>query len=513
MSVATYGVAVPGRIASRISALTRGDAMVAPGPYVLGVLLVAGLYYGSARLGYAVGFSGPVAAIVWLPVGIGIAFLTLFGMSFWPGVLAGDIAANVWTSLPPGGAVGQSIGNMLEVLIPALLIRRLMRSASPLDTVGGVIRLLLALAAGITVSALVGPTSLVLAGTIQGHSFPSVARTWWLGDMCGALVVVPLALAFARRVLRLTPRRRLEAVVLLVVVACVSEIASRSHQPLTYLVFPALFFAAVRFGQQGATVAVAVSVGVTVWATTHYQGPFVYESITRTVLTTQLFVAVAAVSTLVLAALVTEREEFAERLGASRMQILTAADNERRRIERNLHDGAQQRLVALAVRLRLASDTGAHPAAFAEAEAELALAIDELRELAQGTHPSILTQLGLADAVRSVAARSTVPVTTLELPHARVDRASEAAAYYVLSEAVANTQKHANASALTVRVAVVHHVLHIEVADDGIGGATEREGSGLAGLRDRVEAVGGTFSVKSRDGLGTRVMATIPVSE
>ena len=168
---------------------------------------------------------------------------------------------------------------------------------------------------------------------------------------------------------------------------------SRSNEPLVYLAFPALGWAAVRFGPRGATLAVTVSVVVTVWSVTHYQGPFVLDSITRTVLSTQLYIAVAAVSSLCLAALVSEREAFAERLGRSRRDVFSAAEAERRRIERNLHDGAQQRLLALAVRLRLAAERARvardpSEADLARAERELYLALDELRELSHGTHPS-----------------------------------------------------------------------------------------------------------------------------
>src|SRR4029077_18889137 len=130
------------------------------------------------------------------------------------------------------------------------------------------------------------------------------------------------------------------------------EFASRSSNPLAYLVFPALIWAALRFGQRGATLAVAATALFTVWNTTHSAGPFHFESVTRSVLSTQLFIAVAALSTLCLAAVVTEREQFATRLSASRSRLISAADNARRRLEHDLHDGAQLRLTWLAVQLR-----------------------------------------------------------------------------------------------------------------------------------------------------------------
>jgi signal transduction histidine kinase len=144
------------------------------------------------------------------------------------------------------------------------------------------------------------------------------------------------------------------------------------------------------------------------------------------------------------------------------------------------------------------------------AETELNLAIDELRELSHGTHPSVLTELGLADAVRSVAARSSVPVTTTALPARRASEAVEATAYYVVSEAVTNAQKHSRASAIVVRVVNHGAGVTVEVSDNGSGGAVEAIGGGLDGLRERVETLGGTFRVASRVGAGTRVVAEIP---
>ena len=484
--------------------------------WLIDVAAVALLYYGAARLGYALRFAGPVAAIVWLPVGVAIAFLSLRGLAAWPGVLIGDLLANNYSALPVLGALGQTAGNMIEVLVAAALVRRAGRGGSPLSTSAGVVRLASGLAVGTALSAIIGPLSLASQGVLSMHSIPTVFRTWWLGDFSGALVVVPLVLAWRVRPRHVvTPGRLLEAALSFVAVAALSEIASRSAEPFVYLAFPALIWAAVRFGQRGSTLAVALSVSVVVWSTTHFEGPFVFHSITRTVLSTQLFIVVASLSSLFLAALVSEKEAYAERLGKSRQDIFNAAEAERRRIERNLHDGAQQRLLALGVRLRLAADNARVEAprtlpALLSAEQELKLAIDELRELSHGTHPSILTELGLADAIRSVAARSSVPVTTTALPARRLSETVEAAAYYVVAEAVVNAQKHGRASAIVVRVVTLRDGLRVDVSDDGTGGAVDRRGSGLDGLRERVESLGGFFRVVSPPGRGTHITAEIP---
>jgi signal transduction histidine kinase len=485
-----------------------------PSSQLLAAAVLAAAYYGAAKLGYQLQFSGPVAAIVWLPAGVGIAFLYLGGLSLWPGVVIGDLLANDYSTLPFGSAVGQTCGNVLEVVVATVLIRRLAGRDWPLATVRGLGCLLAGILVGTALSATIGVLSLRLGDVTTAGAMPRVWRTWWLGDACGALLVVPLALAWYRPMPHAwRSARALEGALMLAVVAGLSEIALHTVRPAAYLVFPGLIWAALRFGRRGATLAVAVAAGFVVYGTTHYVGPFHYDSITRSLLSAQLFIAVSALTTLCLAVVASEREQFARRLAASRARLVDAADGERRRIERNLHDGAQQRLVAVAVRLRTAQelDPARAGAAIARAEAELQEAIEELRRLAHGIHPPVLTELGLAGAVREVAGRATMPVVLGELPAMRFDDTTEATAYYVVSEAIANAQKHSGADAIRVRVALGPSVLHVEVADDGAGGAIETPGSGLEGLRDRVEAVGGTFALDSPAGRGTRIHAVIPI--
>jgi signal transduction histidine kinase len=480
------------------------------------VASLAGLYYASAKMGYLLEFAGPVAAILWLPVGIGIAFLYLGGLRYWPGVLIGDLFANNYMALPVGSALGQTCGNMLEVLLATVLLRRLVRRGSPLDSVSGVGWLVVAIVAGTAVSATVGALSLLLGDVITWHAAPKVWRTWWLGDSSGALIVVPLALAWYRPLVRRWQRGRvLEAVAMVGTVIVLAEFATRSDRPLTYLVFPVLIWGALRFGQRGATLAVAVTALFTVWNTIHYLGPFHFDSVTRSVLSAQLFIAVSALTTLSLAAVVSEREEFARRLGASRLRLVAAADNARRRLEQDLHDGAQLRLTWLAVQLRDAAELSRlNPERAAvvigEAESELELAIDELRELAHGIHPAVLVDLGLAEAVKSLVLHSDIPVTLVELPSSRLDETAETIAYYIVAEAIANAQKYSRASSIQVRIVAGVDRLRIEVLDDGVGDAAERPGSGLEGLRDRAEAIGGTMELRSRTGEGTRVVVGLP---
>jgi PAS domain S-box-containing protein len=204
-------------------------------------------------------------------------------------------------------------------------------------------------------------------------------------------------------------------------------------------------------------------------------------------------------------------------LAASRARIVDAADRERRRLERNLHDGAQQRLVSLSVALRLAQNSiGSSPEMaqhlLAGAQEELHQALAELRELARGLHPAILTERGLGPAIQALADRLPIPAAVDIDVGERFPQATEIAAYYVVSEALANIVKYARAREVRVRLERVGDRLVVEVVDDGRGGADPAGGSGLRGLIDRVEAHGGTVTIESPPGAGTRIRADLAVT-
>ena len=203
-----------------------------------------------------------------------------------------------------------------------------------------------------------------------------------------------------------------------------------------------------------------------------------------------------------------------EEVRASRQRIVEAGDAERRRVERNLHDGAQQRMATLALELAMLRDrAGGDPAMAAsldQAAAELKQAIAELRELARGIHPAILTEEGLPAAVEALADRSSLPVRVRADFDERLPGPIEATAYFVVSESLANVAKYARASGARVALSRCDRMLRVEVTDDGIGGADASRGSGLRGLEDRVAAVRGSFRVETPPGGGTRVLAEIP---
>jgi len=205
-------------------------------------------------------------------------------------------------------------------------------------------------------------------------------------------------------------------------------------------------------------------------------------------------------------------------LAASRARIIGAADETRRRIERDLHDGAQQRLVSLALELRAAQR--AVPRELGELNAELSSvaeglvnALDGLREIARGVHPAILAEGGLGPALKTLARRSLIPVVLDVRVEARLPERVEVAAYFVVSETLTNAAKHAHASVVHVDVEAVDRVLRLSIRDDGAGGADPARGSGLVGLKDRVEALGGTITVQSARGAGTSVDVELPLDD
>ena len=646
------------------------------------VAIVAGLYYGAARAGLHLAYLHGSVTALWPPVGVGVAALVILGPGVWPGIIIGDLLVADFSS-PWGTVLGETLGNTLEVLVAAVLFRWLASRRTGLERVWDVLALVACAAIGTLISAAFGVVSLRLGHVISAAEFRSVFRTWWLGDFSGALVFAPLVLVWAtRRSWWMSRIRVAEAALLLTVLIVLVEVPSQPDVP--YIVFPTLIWAALRFGPTGAATAVAIVSSLTVWNTAHGSGPFIRTSLTHSVLASQLFVAVAALTSLVLAAVTAERSasetaqraltdehaalrriatlvageaaskrvfeqvtaeaartigapaaslarfdedgmatfvggwsesgtlafpvdtriaveetgvlaavlqtgepqrvdsydgrtgqvaeritsfgygsaaaapvklgaqiwgglvaagrpgapfpagsesrltDFADlvaqalanadayrKLDASRARIVEAADTERQRLERNLHDGAQQRLVSLALELRLVKTSLRKNPTSAEtrltaAEGELGQALDELRELARGIHPAVLTDRGLRAALEALTKRASLPVGLTRVPEARLPDPIEAAIYYLVAESITNIAKHAHATQASVAVERSNGIATVVVTDDGVGGADSSSGSGLVGLADRVEALGGRLRVDSPSGRGTYITAEIP---
>jgi signal transduction histidine kinase len=275
-------------------------------------------------------------------------------------------------------------------------------------------------------------------------------------------------------------------------------------------------WAALRLGVQGAAAANLVVAGVAVWTTVQGNGPFAQLAPTLRLVSLQSFNASIVIASLLLAALVNERKLALDAVRDSRARLVEAADAERRRFERDLHDGAQQRLLALSSTLGLARARARRGLADEQLERTLAAAVEELksaqaelRSLARGIHPVVLTQHGLSGALESLAEQSAVPVA-VTAPLCRYAPVVEATAYFIVCEALTNVAKHARATMATVNVQQDGGLLAVEIRDDGVGDADSRLGSGLTGLCDRAAALGGAVTIHSPPGKGTLLRAELP---
>jgi signal transduction histidine kinase len=488
--------------------------------YVGAVGGVGALYWLAAKGGLQLAYLHGSVAALWPPVGVGMALLILYGLSLWPGIVLGDLAVADF-SQPAGTVLGQTVGNTLEVLIAAALFLRLAGGGTRLGRVRDVAALVAAAAVGTVVSAVFGAASLRLGGVIASGELGSVWRTWFLGDLSGALVFAPLLLCWAGfRIVSIAPRQALEGAVIAALIVVIALLPSQRDVP--YVVFPLLIWAALRGGPRGAAGAVALVTTLTIYNTAHHAGPFVRATLNQSLFATQLFVAAAALTSLVLGAVIEERHaaldalrENERRLRESRARIVKAGDVARRRLERNLHDGAQQRLVSLALTLRLArlqvdKDPAETEHLLTEASAELQGAIDELRELARGIHPAILTDRGLGAALEALTDHSHLPVELSANLPGRLPPTVEAVVYYVAAEGLTNVAKYSQATAATLRLESNNRNVVLQVADNGAGGADPNRGTGLRGLADRVEALGGRLELHSPPGRGTLLTASIP---
>jgi signal transduction histidine kinase len=651
--------------------------------YAVAVGLVALAYYIAGRVGLKLAYLDGAVAALWPPAGLGLAVLFLFGLRLWPGVVIGDLLLGDF-STPFATVLAQTAGNTVALVVAALALRRLTGGRGDLARVFDVLALVACAALAAVISGAVGPLALRLGHVITAAEFPSVVRTWILGDAAGVLVVAPALLTWATLSARGLRRRDLiEAAVVIAALVVLSELPPQRDVP--FIVFPVLLWAALRFGPRGAATAILVVCSITVWNTAQSAGPFVRDSLTDSLLVTQLFIATAAITTLVLAAVTAERtraeaaqraladeqaalrrvatlvagdappsrvfeqvteeigrllglpganvmklddartatvvgawsetgepgfavgatleldgdtlvpkvvrtgraqrvEQYAhasgtlaetvrgvgyragvaapvtvggtlwgvlaaattsdeplpagleqrlcdfadlvaqalanadayEKLAASRARVVEVGDAERRRLERNLHDGAQQRLVSVALCLTVAGsqlekDPPAARKMLTSAQEELARGLADLRELARGIHPAVLTEHGLGPALDSLFARAPIPVEIVEMPEERLAPTVEAAAYYVVAEAIANVGKYAHASGATVEVSRSSTRATVTVSDDGVGGADPAHGTGLHGLAARVESLNGRLHVTSPLGQGTRVRAEIPL--
>jgi signal transduction histidine kinase/integral membrane sensor domain MASE1 len=294
--------------------------------YVIAIALVALAYYLAGRLGLELAYLDGAVAALWPPAGLGLAVLVLYGPWMVPGIVIGDLFLGDY-STPLGTVLAQTVGNTVALVVAAALLRRLTRGRTGLDRVADVLAFIACALVAAVISAAFGPTALRLGDVIATDELGEVFRTWTLGDAAGTLVVAPALLTWATGGVRgMRLRELVEAGVLLVVLVLLAELPPQRDVP--YIVFPALLWAALRFGPRGAATAILIVCSITVWNTAQDTGPFVRDSVTDSLLSTQLFIATAAITSLILAAVTAERSRTARALAATEAAQHALADEQ-----------------------------------------------------------------------------------------------------------------------------------------------------------------------------------------
>lgn len=488
-------------------------------------------YYAAAKFAQTLRYTASVSAI-WPPAGVGIGALYLWGVRWWPGVFVAELVINAQLhladpGLPLGSLVGQQLGNMGEVIVGAVLLRRLAGPRARMDRAPQVGGVLAAVAAGTAISATAGMVSMLAGGVIAAHEAPTFWRTWWLGDSAGGLVVVPLMLVWVANPGAAWRRLRCaEGALLIVTVAALSGLAVSLSEPVTYAVFPALIWAAARFGPPGATLAVAVAAGVAIGVTASDVGAFSNQPIDHRTLSTQVYVVVTAMTTLLLAALVSERERSVALLAEAKRREGEEAVDERHRIARDLHDSVSQVLFSALLHTRTAERALARDGGRPDERVARDLStIGELTLAAQNEIRDLISELGrdplqegLAPALKDHAERlssGTGLRVEARAPEGRLPLApqSEAQLFGIGREALSNVVRHADARTAWIRVEERPLRVVLEIRDDGRGFETGRASPGHFGLesmRSRAAEIGALLTITSAPRRGTVVRVEVP---
>jgi signal transduction histidine kinase len=499
--------------------------------YGAGVLLIAGGLYVANQSGEALLLTGGVGAF-WPATGVGIALLYVGGLRWWPGILLGDLLASIvdlpGSRQPLGIALADTAGHVARAVVAVVILQRLVGRRAAMDRLAQVGAVFLAVAVGEAISATVAILSRWADGVLEVPEMAVFWRSWWLGGVAGGLVVVPLALAWAYGRLSVWPgRRAAEGALMLAAVIGLSVIALSAEQPLTYMVFPAFIWAALRFGPQGATLAVTIGAVIAVVATSNQVGAFVEHSPTNSALNLQLYITFAALTTLCLAAIVSERRHTALELAESQRREGERGALERQRIARDLHDSVSQSLFSTTLHVR----TAQHALELEELDADGPVgeelseigqltrgALAEMRALIFELQPGALAEEGLVAAIgKQASALSAREGLAIEVdgPTDRLPISAEVEEqlYRLGQEALANVVKHARAHSATVRIAATGDTISIEVSDDGRGfdpAAVGPDHFGLRSMRGRVADLGGRLEITSTPGRGTTLRVEVP---
>ena len=498
--------------------------------YVAGILALAIAYYATAKVGQTLRYTASVTAI-WPPAGLGIAALYLWGLRWWPGVFLGEVLVNGELlvhdpGLPLASLIGQQAGNMAEVILGALLLRRLIGPRAALDRADQVGGMLTALGIATAISATVGTASMLAGGVIGDSEVAHFWRTWWLGDTAGGLVVLSLLLVWAPQPAAAWRRiRSWQGALMIAAVAGVGAVAFSIAAPVAYLVFPALIWAAFRFGAAGATLAIAIAAGVAVGMTAHEDGPFSTQPIDLRTLSTQVFILVTALTTLLLSAVVTERERSAAQLAEAKRREDDRAIEERHRIARDLHDSVSQALFSTVLHTRTAQKALRQGGVSGSGTLGRALdAIAELTRAAQSELRAFIFQLGREGVEDGLVGDLSSYASRLGLEHGLaidvqgpesldLSRRAETQLFGIGREALANVVKHAGARRVWVRVEARAGRVLIEIRDDGRGfhpAARHPDHFGLRSMQSRADELGGLLTISSTPGQGTVIRVEAP---
>jgi signal transduction histidine kinase len=499
--------------------------------YAATALLIAGGYYVAAQSGEALLLRGGVGAF-WPATGVGIALLYLGGLRWWPALLLGDLLGTLvdfpGARQPVGIALADTAGHMARFVVAVVIIQRLVGRRAAMDRLAQVGAVVVAVAVGEALAATVAILARWVGGILEVSEMGVFWWSWWLGGVAGGLVIVPFALAWAHgRASAWQGRHAGEGALMVAAVAGLSVIALSAQQPLTYMVFPAFIWAALRFGPQGATLAVAVAAVIAVLVTSHQAGAFVELSPTDSALNLQLYITFAALTTFCLAAIVSERRRAALELAESQRRESERAALERQRIARDLHDSVSQSLFSTTLHVRAAQRalalesldaTGPVGEELSEIGQLTRGALAEMRALIFELRPGALAEEGLVAAFTkqalALSAREGL-VIEVDGPGERLPLGPqvEEQLYRLGQEALANVVKHARASSVTVRIATKDGTVSMEVSDDGCGfdpAAVGREHFGLRSMQGRVADLGGRLEVTSSLGHGTVLRVEVP---
>jgi signal transduction histidine kinase len=446
-------------------------------------------------------------------------------------VLLGEILVNAHlflddSAFPIGSLLGQQTGNMAEILVGALLVRRLVGLNVAMDRVEQVGRMLLALGLATAISATFGTVSMLAGGVIDTSGAAEFWRTWWLGDTSGGLVVLPLMLAWAHHPTGAWRRvRTWDGAATLAGVTALSVVAFSTEEPIRYTVLPALIWAAFRLGPPGATLSVAITACVAIGITANDLGPFAEQPIDHRTLSTQLYIWVAALTTLFVSAVVAEQERSSRELAEAHRTEGEAAAEERHRIARDLHDSVSQALFSTVLHVRTAQKVLVQEGDSKSGPVGRSLdTIAELTRSVQGEIRSLIFDLrrdavddGLVAALASDAAglgASGGLHVDVRGPGARLPLSPrvETQLLAIGREALANVLRHAGATDAQVRVEAEQGQVVIEIRDNGHGfdPATGHPGHyGLESMRSRAAEIGGHLTIASAPGSGTAVRVRV----